>query len=59
MLYLQPEELTIEEGDLLFIVDQTDAGWWRARLEDKEGLVPSNYCELAMIVEKIEEGLFC
>ena len=41
----QDMELSIEEGDLLFILDQTDANWWRAKLEDKEGLVPSNYGE--------------
>jgi len=36
-------ELSIEEGDLIFILDQTDKNWWKAKLDDKEGFVPSNY----------------
>lgn len=42
-ILFQAEELSIDEGDLLFILDQTDANWWRARRDDKEGLIPSNY----------------
>ncbi|KAF2354391.1 SH3 domain [Trinorchestia longiramus] len=39
----QPSELSIEEGDLLFILDQSNSDWWRAKLDDKEGFVPSSY----------------
>ncbi|XP_018025829.1 osteoclast-stimulating factor 1 [Hyalella azteca] len=39
----QASELSIEEGDLLFILDQSNSDWWKARLDDKEGLVPSRY----------------
>ncbi|KAA0184960.1 hypothetical protein HAZT_HAZT005156 [Hyalella azteca] len=40
---MQASELSIEEGDLLFILDQSNSDWWKARLDDKEGLVPSRY----------------
>lgn len=38
------DELSFEEGDLLYILDwTTDPAWWKARCRGKEGLVPSNY----------------
>lgn len=36
-------ELSFDEGDLLFILDQSDPNWWMARLDDKKGYIPSNY----------------
>lgn len=41
----QGSELSFEEGDLLFILDQSDPNWWMARLDDKKGYIPSNYGE--------------
>ena len=39
-----PDELSFEEGDTLYIVDKSDPSWWKAvRKDGKEGLVPSNY----------------
>ncbi|ODA78127.1 hypothetical protein RJ55_06730 [Drechmeria coniospora] len=48
-------ELAIDEGDLLYILDNNgDDGWWRAKKkagvendEEPEGLVPNNYVEPA------------
>ena len=38
------DELSFEEGDLLYIVDdKSDKDWWRARCRGKEGLVPANF----------------
>jgi len=41
----QPDELSFQEGDIIYIVDDsTDPqGWWRARCGAKVGLIPSNY----------------
>jgi ankyrin repeat protein len=40
----ESDELTFNEGDLLYILDWTsDPSWWKARCRGKEGLVPSNY----------------
>ena len=39
----QSDELSFEEGDRLYISDQSESGWWRATLKGKSGLVPSNY----------------
>lgn len=42
---MQGSELSFDEGDLLFILDQSDPNWWMARLDDKKGYIPSNYGE--------------
>ncbi|KAJ1343146.1 hypothetical protein BSLG_002172 [Batrachochytrium salamandrivorans] len=39
----QPDELAFQEGDILYVLDRTDANWWKCRAGDKEGMVPSNY----------------
>ncbi|XP_076808542.1 osteoclast-stimulating factor 1-like [Clavelina lepadiformis] len=37
------DELTFEEGDRIYITDQSESGWWKATVKGKAGLVPSNY----------------
>uniref|UniRef100_H2YH20 Osteoclast-stimulating factor 1 n=1 Tax=Ciona savignyi TaxID=51511 RepID=H2YH20_CIOSA len=39
----QDDELSFEEGDRLYITDQSETGWWKATLRGKAGLVPVNY----------------
>ncbi|CAG0878943.1 unnamed protein product [Darwinula stevensoni] len=40
------DELSFEEGDLLYITDQaSDPDWWMAATGDRKGLIPSNYVE--------------
>lgn len=39
----QRDELTIEEGDIIYVTDQSDVNWWKATCKGKTGLVPSNY----------------
>ena len=36
------DELSFEEGDLLYVADQSQE-WWRATCKGKTGLVPGNY----------------
>jgi hypothetical protein len=41
---LQPDELSFQEGDLLYVFDEvTDPDWWKARCGSQTGLIPSNY----------------
>ncbi|KAH3745849.1 proline-serine-threonine phosphatase-interacting protein 1 [Pelomyxa schiedti] len=40
------KEMAISEGDVLFITEQDDSGWWYARMGDKEGFVPAEYVKL-------------
>jgi hypothetical protein len=41
---LQPDELSFQEGDLLYVIDEvTDPNWWKARCGNQIGLIPSNY----------------
>ncbi|KAI8838896.1 SH3 domain-containing protein [Chytridium lagenaria] len=37
------DELTFEEGAVLYVLEKDDPNWWKCRCEDKEGLVPANY----------------
>ncbi|RXG57450.1 Osteoclast-stimulating factor 1 [Armadillidium vulgare] len=39
----KPNELSFEEGDLLYVLDQSDANWWLARQDKSEGLIPSSF----------------
>jgi len=40
----QPDELSFEEGDTLYITDSSDPnGWWKAKCNNRSGLIPSNY----------------
>jgi len=40
---LQNDELSFDEGDLLYILDMSNADWWKAKCGDATGLIPSNY----------------
>eukprot|EP00057_Strongylocentrotus_purpuratus_P033419 XP_791356.3 PREDICTED: osteoclast-stimulating factor 1 [Strongylocentrotus purpuratus] len=42
---LQSDELTFEEGDLLYVTEMTNDGWWKGRCGTKSGLIPGNYVE--------------
>jgi len=40
------DELSFAEGDMLYIVDKSDPnGWWKARVGNKTGIIPSNYVQ--------------
>ncbi|KAL4228182.1 Osteoclast-stimulating factor 1 [Mactra antiquata] len=41
----QNDELSFEEGDLLYIADMSNSDWWKARCGNRSGLIPSNYVE--------------
>jgi hypothetical protein len=48
---LQPDELSFQEGDLLYVFDElTDPNWWKARCGNQTGLIPSNYGMLQYMV---------
>ncbi|XP_022253568.1 osteoclast-stimulating factor 1-like isoform X2 [Limulus polyphemus] len=45
-LFCSADELSFEEGDILYILDMiTDPNWWKASCDGKVGLIPSNYVE--------------
>eukprot|EP00052_Salpingoeca_macrocollata_P001537 m.26114 g.26114 ORF g.26114 m.26114 type:complete len:217 (+) comp11471_c0_seq2:60-710(+) len=39
------DELSFEEGDLIYISEQNASGWWKATINGKTGLIPGNYVE--------------
>jgi hypothetical protein len=44
----QNDELTFDEGDLLYILDMSDSNWWKAKCGEVSGLIPSNYVQESM-----------
>lgn len=43
----QEDELTIQTGDILEVVDKAEQdGWWKVKLNGRVGLVPDNFVEL-------------
>ncbi|KAK2164714.1 hypothetical protein LSH36_60g09012 [Paralvinella palmiformis] len=41
----ETDELSFDEGDMLYITDMSDSDWWKARCCGRTGLIPSNYVE--------------
>ena len=39
-------ELTFHEGDIFYVTDRDESGWWYATIDDKQGFVPANYVEI-------------
>jgi len=46
------QELSFKPGDILSILTQ-DGDWWKARLNGKEGLIPSNYVQLFACLDTV------
>ncbi|ESO03986.1 hypothetical protein HELRODRAFT_185599 [Helobdella robusta] len=51
----QADELSFDEGELLYILDMSNPDWWKAKCGTTSGLVPSNYVQESM--ESIENPL--
>lgn len=47
-------ELSINKGDVVTVVNEVDDGWWMGDLNGTRGLFPSNYCEQVKNEERIE-----
>ncbi|XP_026064000.1 GRB2-related adapter protein-like [Carassius auratus] len=41
----EDDELGFSAGEIIEILDRSDASWWRGRLRGRTGLFPSNYTE--------------
>ncbi|KAI8823444.1 osteoclast stimulating factor 1 [Fimicolochytrium jonesii] len=39
----RPDELSFQEGDVLYVLNKDEEHWWKCRCNDKEGFVPKNY----------------
>ncbi|KAJ3323586.1 Osteoclast-stimulating factor 1 [Boothiomyces sp. JEL0866] len=37
------DELTFDEGAVLYVISKDNPDWWLCKCDDKQGLVPSNY----------------
>jgi hypothetical protein len=47
----RPDEISFSEGDLIYVIDMiSDKNWFKAKINDKIGLVPSNYSMLKIYI---------
>nr|CCE46073.1 osteoclast-stimulating factor [Sycon raphanus] len=37
------DELSFDEGDVLYVLEKGNDGWWKAKVSGKEGYIPYNY----------------
>ncbi|KAF9000643.1 SH3 domain-containing protein [Cyathus striatus] len=42
---VDPDDLSFSAGDIIEIVEETNADWWKGRFNGKEALFPANYVE--------------
>jgi len=40
-----PDELDLQPGQLVEILAEEEEGWWRGRINGREGIFPSNFVE--------------
>ena len=38
-------ELEFKRGDIIEVIEKDDPNWWKGKLNNNEGLFPSNYVE--------------
>lgn len=41
----QPDELTIEPGDVINVTEKIDNDWWQGELNGKVGIFPASYVQ--------------
>eukprot|EP00111_Clytia_hemisphaerica_P010661 TCONS_00031131-protein len=41
----QQDEIALSVGDVVEVLEEEDEGWWRGRINGKEGMFPSNFVE--------------
>ncbi len=46
------DELSLEPGDVVQILEEEEEGWWRGLLNGKEGVFPSNF---VTAIKEVEE----
>ena len=54
------DELSLEVGDIVEVLDEAEDGWWSGELRGKEGVFPNNFVveiteEEAMAAKKKQE----
>lgn len=42
---VNPEELQLNEGDVIIVTKKDDSGWWEGSLNGKVGIFPANYVQ--------------
>lgn len=48
------DELTFTEGDIIYVIDMiSNKNWWKAKCNDRVGLVPYNYSMQFLFKENI------
>ena len=47
-----PDELSLPLGSTVEILGEEEEGWWRGKLDEKEGVFPSNFVQLIKETEE-------
>ena len=47
-----PDELSLPFGSTVEILGEEEEGWWRGKLDGKEGVFPSNFVQLIKETEE-------
>ncbi len=53
------DELSLNEGDRIVILETPEGGWWRGALGGQEGWFPSNHVQTDTVMFVIELNLPC
>lgn len=53
---MQPEQLSFKKGDVIIVTQERKSGWWKGKLNGKEGKFPSNYTKPFEETSKQEES---
>ena len=40
------DELSLRVGDIVVIISEESEGWWKAELNGRQGMMPSNFAEV-------------
>eukprot|EP00730_Choanoeca_flexa_P017032 TRINITY_DN8150_c0_g2_i1.p1 TRINITY_DN8150_c0_g2~~TRINITY_DN8150_c0_g2_i1.p1 ORF type:complete len:217 (+),score=39.20 TRINITY_DN8150_c0_g2_i1:51-701(+) len=51
------DELSFEEGDLIYVQQKQEDGWYRATINGQSGIIPGNYVEADGNAESIDNPL--
>jgi len=51
---VQEDELSLEVGEVVEVLEDDEEGWWTGRLNGKTGVFPSNFCEVIKEEEDVK-----
>ena len=50
------DELSLEPGQIVEVLEEEEEGWWRGKVGGKEGVFPSNFVEIVEEDEPVRQA---